>query len=140
MTLRDFWRLHSTCIEKFNASLAEEFGQDPPKSATGSCIAFKRRMGKRKAREEKSAEKAASSLKLKISDKDHRSIVVTFPSGYTPGSAKESVQVLEGAGPSGVEGGATTAVVVATDKRVDFVGTLGDDDTLAVYVKEMLSP
>ncbi len=96
-------------------------------------------MGKRKASGDASADRGASSIKLKVSSKDHESMVVTFPSGYTPGSAKESVEALEGAG-SGGERGETTAVLVATDKRVDFVGTVRADDSSTGYVRGQLSP
>ena len=69
-------------------------------------------MGKRKASGDISSGRGASSLKIKISDKGHESMVVTFPSGYTPGSAKESILAMEGAGPGGGEPASTTAVIV----------------------------
>ena len=97
-------------------------------------------MGKRKASGDVSAGRGASSLKIKISDKGHESMVVTFPSGYTPGSAKESILAMEGAGPGGGEPASTTAVIVATDKRVDFVGTVNADDLSSGCVRGEPSP
>jgi hypothetical protein len=96
-------------------------------------------MGKRKASEDVSADCGASSLKLKVSDKAHESMVVTFPSRYIPGSAKESVEAFEAAG-SGGERDETTAVIVATDKRVDFVGTVSTEDSSSAYVWGEMSP
>ena len=91
---------------------------------------------KRKAEDEAGpgASQRPSSRAIKTKLHDHDTVVVTFPSGYTPGTAKEHVQTFEsGHGAAtdsdgdgtGDDRQTSTSVVVATDKRVDFVGATG---------------
>lgn len=93
-------------------------------------------MGKRKAAASVAGDgETPSFFKMKL--QDHESVVVTFPSGYTPGLASsEQVHLLADTTNDESEKdhvGVDTSVIVATDKRVDFIGATRVGDGYVMF-------